>query len=62
MDNFDNARIEPVQFGSEGLTRFQNFEFTNLMNQTKRFYPHFHDTNGFFIAKIRKEPLNSSAL
>ena len=54
IDNFDNARLEPVRAGLDGLTKFHNFEFTNRMNQTKRFYPHYHNTNGFFIAKIRK--------
>lgn len=62
IDNFDNAQIEPVRLGSDGLTKFRNFEFTARMNQTKRFYPHFHNTNGFFIAKIRKESTNSSAI
>jgi 16S rRNA C967 or C1407 C5-methylase (RsmB/RsmF family) len=61
IDNFDDARIEPVQLGSDGLTKFNNFEFTNRMNYTKRFYPHFHDTNGFFIAKIRKEHVTTNA-
>jgi tRNA (cytosine40_48-C5)-methyltransferase len=61
IDNFDDARIEPVQLGSDGLRKFNNFEFTDRMNYTKRFYPHFHDTNGFFIAKIRKEYVTSNA-
>lgn len=61
LDNFNDARIEPVQLGSDGLTKFKNLEFTDRMNKTKRFYPHFHDTNGFFIAKIRKESANSNA-
>src|SRR5690606_11171141 len=61
LDNFNDALIEPVQLGSDGLTNFKNLELTDRMNKTKRFYPHFHDTNGFFIAKIRKEYANSSA-
>lgn len=56
IDNFKDAQIEPVRSGSDGLTKFHKFRFVGKMNQTKRFYPHFHDTNGFFIAKIRKEP------
>lgn len=54
VNNFKGARIEPIRFGSKGLTRFHKYEFIEQMNQTKRFYPHYHDTNGFFIAKIRK--------
>jgi len=61
LDNFNDALIEPVQLGSDRLTNFKNLEFTDRMNKTKRFYPHFHDTNGFFIAKIRKEYANSNA-
>jgi NOL1/NOP2/sun family putative RNA methylase len=59
IDNFRDAQIEPVELGTEGLTKFHEFHFVEEMNQTKRFYPHFHDTNGFFIAKIRKESKSS---
>jgi tRNA (cytosine40_48-C5)-methyltransferase len=61
INHFENAQIEPIGMGSDGLTRFNKFEFIGRMNQTKRLYPHFHNTNGFFIAKIRKES-NFSAI
>jgi NOL1/NOP2/sun family putative RNA methylase len=55
LDRFKNAQIEPLNYGSSGLTAFHDIVFSEKMNQTKRFYPHLHDTNGFFIAKIRKD-------
>jgi NOL1/NOP2/sun family putative RNA methylase len=54
IDKFKNAQIEPLNYGSSGLTTFNDIIFSSNMNQTRRFYPHLHDTNGFFIAKIRK--------
>ncbi len=61
LNSFKDAKIEPVIFGSEGLTKFHEYKFTEQMHQTKRFYPHYHDTNGFFIAKIRKKVFDTSA-
>lgn len=55
LDRFKNAQIEPLNYGLPGLTVFHNIVFSERMNQTKRFYPHLHDTNGFFIAKIKKD-------
>lgn len=55
LDRFKTAQIEPLNYGSSGLTAFHDLVFSNKMNLTKRFYPHLHDTNGFFIAKIRKD-------
>ncbi len=62
INNCKDAQIEPIGLGSDGLTRFNKFEFVGEMNQTKRLYPHFHNTNGFFIAKIRKEHKSSAAV
>lgn len=62
INNFENAQIEPIGMGADGLTRFNKFEFIGRMNQTKRLYPHIHNTNGFFIAKIRKESKSSAAV
>jgi len=60
INNFKDAQIEPIGLGSNGLTKFNKFEFIEGMNQTKRLYPHFHNTNGFFIAKIRKVSKSSA--
>ncbi len=48
-----NVKIEPFEYGSEALTRFNDLEFDNQVRNARRFYPHIHNTLGFFIAKIR---------
>jgi tRNA (cytosine40_48-C5)-methyltransferase len=50
-----DIEIEPVKYGSNGLTEFANYQFTKELKYTKRLYPHIHNTNGFFIAKLRKK-------
>lgn len=54
-NNNDNIviSIEPLPYGSPGLTSFGNFNFDDKLANTRRFYPHVHDTAGFFIAKLR---------
>ena len=45
--------IEPIKFGVSGLAGFQNIDFGSAMKNTRRLYPHLHDSTGFFIAKLR---------
>lgn len=45
--------IEPYKYGLPGLTSFGNYELDKSLKNTRRFYPHIHNTLGFFIAKIR---------
>lgn len=56
LNNHKDAKIEPLNYGMDGLTSFSKYQFDKKMVHTKRFYPHIHSTNGFFIAKIRKKP------
>ena len=56
ISNHKDAQIEPLRYGMNGLTKFSKYQFDEKMVYTKRFYPHIHATNGFFIAKIRKKP------
>lgn len=49
----DNIEIEPVKHGSSGLTRFGDMRFDGQLKNSRRLYPHIHDTTGFFIAKLR---------
>ena len=56
LNNHKDAKLEPLNYGMNGLTRFSKYQFDESMVFTKRFYPHIHSTNGFFIAKIRKIP------
>ncbi|MFL6508091.1 MAG: NOL1/NOP2/sun family putative RNA methylase [Nitrososphaeraceae archaeon] len=52
LDRFD-VKIEPVQYGIEGLTNFGDIRFDDDMKNTKRLYPHIHNTLGFYIARLR---------
>ena len=52
IDKFD-IKVEPLPFGSEGLTFFAEYNFNKDMKNTRRLYPHLHNTTGFYIAKLR---------
>ncbi|AIC14330.1 NOL1/NOP2/sun family putative RNA methylase [Nitrososphaera viennensis] len=45
--------VEPMPHGSEGLACFGNMEFEKSVRNARRFYPHIHDTTGFFVARMR---------
>ncbi len=53
LQNFHNVTIEPIDYGTSGLLRFGDMRFSGLLKNTRRFYPHIHDTTGFFIARLR---------
>lgn len=53
LRKFNNIVVEPLDFGSRGLTRFGELEFDPQLKQARRLYPHLHDTTGFFIARLR---------
>jgi NOL1/NOP2/sun family putative RNA methylase len=53
LQNFQNVTIEPIDHGSSGLIRFGDMIFRDLLKNARRFYPHLHDTTGFFITRIR---------
>jgi NOL1/NOP2/sun family putative RNA methylase len=56
LSNHKDAKLEPLNYGVNGLKSFSKYQFDEEMVFTKRLYPHIHSTNGFFIAKIRKQP------
>ncbi|CAG8593155.1 7107_t:CDS:2 [Ambispora gerdemannii] len=51
-----NVKLVPteIDFGVEGFTKFCGKIFHSSMNLTKRFYPHMHNVDGFFVAKFKK--------
>ena len=53
LQDFSNITVEPIEYGSSGLTRFGNLIFDDQLRNARRLYPHLHDTTGFFIARLR---------
>lgn len=50
-----NIKIVPtgLSFGTPGFTRFRSKEFDNSVRNSLRYYPHTHNMDGFFVAKIK---------
>merc|ERR1719487_906139 len=43
-----------VNFGVEGMTKYREQRFPPSMNLARRYYPHIHNMDGFFVAKLKK--------
>ena len=41
-------------FGKEGFVKYQSKRFHPSMKETRRYYPHAYNVDGFFVAKFKK--------
>jgi NOL1/NOP2/sun family putative RNA methylase len=57
LRRFPEIRVQPIEleFGTPGYTEPYGVSLDESLVQARRFLPHQHGTEGFFICKLRKE-------
>jgi len=55
LDNFE-VKLEKIEWGDPAFVEIPDtdIEFDKEMRKCRRFYPHKHETSGFFVAKLIK--------
>ena len=53
LQKLKNITVEPGLYGSRGITKFGKLRFDSQLKNSRRLYPHLHDSTGFFIARLR---------
>lgn len=56
LDKRPNVKLVStgLTFGKEGFTSFQGRQFHPSVKETRRYYPHAYNVDGFFVAKFKK--------
>lgn len=44
-----------LEFGVPGYTKYMGKHFNDSLSLTRRFYPHVHNMDGFYVAKFKVE-------
>ena len=60
-----NIKLVPtgLPFGKEGFTNHMGKAFIRDMKETRRYYPHAYNVDGFFVAKLKKfAPTSENAI